>query len=299
MDAQFFVVRVNSIYCEVANGEFKTPSALTNAPAGGQWRRVETRSFVFNEDTNDYEVSGEQDLLYEHELRECPSILWASDREATIGCGMAIDLDGNAIKLQRPYYHLGAKLTEPAFKLQLHEMLRAIANPEHRPELATHYLLMDDLRWPTERHLVLERAERMANKHKVPTSSASSPLFKKFENEPEGWRCKSWEEVRQRCGSLDFRQPAQQPAASSSAGGTEPGTRPRTLGLRLPLELTTRLFAAAPTSAIALRRAVLWSSAAVLALQKERMRGVLSRLGPRLCLALVRADARVPHGGRR
>ena len=59
------------------------------------------------------------------------------------------------------------------------------------------------------------------------------------------------------------------------------------------------VFAAAPTSAIVLRRAVLWSSAAVLALQKERMRGVLSRLGPRLCLALARADARVPHGGRR
>ena len=175
----------------------------------------------------------ESSTTYLHELVRCKSLVLASDREATIRSGMAIDLQGAELLVGRPWYPVSLTLDAPEFAQQLHEILGAADNiieDECVPEMATHY---HDMKWGTDVQVLYNRCllhcERYADK---PTSASSA--WAQSDREPEGWRCQSWDEVIERIGSLnilsDYKASGDEDDDEESEA-LQPGTTPRTLEL--------------------------------------------------------------------
>ena len=174
------------------------------------------------------------------QLHAVPSVAWASDREATIRSGMAIDMSGDALRVCRPWYDIAVQVDAGSvlFRKQLTEMLGSIFNPEWRPELPTCYFAPEPQRgrpvWGSDTRalstLLLERCDRHKRKHyceKPPSASAWQAAKK---GEPESWPCKSWDEVCRRAASIDILSrmntapaPELPPGCSEAADGPAAG----------------------------------------------------------------------------
>ena len=171
-------------------------------------------------------------------LERCESLAAATDREATIRSGLAIDRQGIELRVGRPWYPCAVSPDEEAFAQQLHELLGAINNVEEEefqftPELATHYHQLTS-GWGTDVQVLRDRCIRHCNRYEDAPWSATSP---RMDKEPEGWRCRTWEEVVERFGTLDILSKASGDGRNDledtrvSDDDLQPGTTPRTLEL--------------------------------------------------------------------
>lgn len=177
----------------------------------------------------------ESSTTYLHELVHCKSIVLASDREATIRSGMAIDLQGAELLVGRPWYPVSLTLADPEFAQQLYEILGAANRIEDElflPELATHYHVECVDKWGTDVQVLYDRCIRHCDRY-VDRPMSARGEWAQLDKEPEGWRCKTWDEVIERVGTLNILI---DPEASGDDeeddhDALEPGTTPRTLEL--------------------------------------------------------------------
>ena len=242
IDAQFFPVRVESITEQVAGSSLKTPSAAAGrSRAATTEATVELSELVFV-DGDFVERQGKDTLythqvsdmlnaltktdamrprcprtlderslfdLSEHthththaQLVRCKSQVGASDREATIRWGMAIDIYGNELKISRPWFPMAVRPTEAGFRRQLLELVSAVTlfSEEPRPALLTHW--HGRTKWETNPQVVLERAmDHCVAFGETHRNAPPSAFSAKKKDEPDGWRCSSWD-VRGRLSSL-------------------------------------------------------------------------------------------------
>ena len=259
LDAMFTLARINERTMKLFDVS-RTASGRAGAAERGRQEvdiGIDVTPFDWDNEQAELQPVPQGEPLHAHEL-QCSSLVWASDREATIRSGMAIDMHGDSLKVCRPYHVIAALPGTPAFVRQLTEVLAVIHSfADFGPELPTYYLGGHNMpgEWPTDSEMVLKRAVRMADKFTTPPSSRDAwPSPRKMgessSSEPKGWRCKTWEEVRLRCGSLHILcqdDDDQINGGDGDAGGskkkkgkkrtstdkevTEPCTRPRTLEL--------------------------------------------------------------------
>ena len=121
-------------------------------PLEGTRIKVATTSMKFDEAKQEYELDEKVDALYQHELVRCRTTLDASDREASIRSGFAIDRNGGAfnlcherrgtpkVVLQRPFLPIGIEvdLSTLLFPNQLSELQLTILGV-HSVQLPTHW----------------------------------------------------------------------------------------------------------------------------------------------------------------
>ena len=121
-------------------------------PLEGTRIKVATTSMKFDEAKQEYELDEKIDALYQHELVRCRTTLDASDREASIRSGFAIDRNGGAfnlcherrgtpkVVLQRPFLPIGIEvdLSTLLFPNQLSELQLTILGV-HSVQLPTHW----------------------------------------------------------------------------------------------------------------------------------------------------------------
>ena len=247
-DAQFFVVRFDGLRESIAGNSLAVPSAAAGRHTHSSTEtRVDVTPIAFAE--GEWILQDEkQPILYAHQLYRCKNMVEASDREATIRCGMAIDIFGQALQVCRPWIPIRVQLGDAAFQQQLAELMGAITLIEEtgcpRPEIVTHW--HGHTTWGTSTSLLLERCKLHADLYRdhPPSNPTSQP---KIAGEPLGWRCTTWAQVKARLGDLDvinkhreLDPPAadepssstgQPPRAGLSKEATTPCTRPRTLEL--------------------------------------------------------------------
>ena len=245
IDAMFTFAHINS-FTEKLFDVSRTASGRAGATQRGRQEvdvSVDVTPFKWDDKRGELEEDSIADPLHAHELLESSSVAWASDREATLRSGMAIDLHGDSLKVCRPYHVIAALPDSPAFARQIMEVLAAIKSPiDYGPELPTYYFggRGKNGEWPTDPAILLERAVKMADKFRgrPPSARDEWPSPRKMGDpssaEPKGFRCSTWEEVRRRCGTLDIRCQEDSKGANRTSNGkevAEPCTRPRTLEL--------------------------------------------------------------------
>ena len=115
---------------------------------------VSMTSMKFDDKTREYTIDDKVDIVYEHQLTRCQTTLDASDREASIQSGFAIDKNGEALNhghvrcgkpanvlvMQRPFLPIGveANASNPIFRNQLDEIMWTIQGL-HEVQLPTHW----------------------------------------------------------------------------------------------------------------------------------------------------------------
>ena len=215
----------------------KTPSAKAMVNAADTEVVIQNSSMKLED--GEWVLDEKSSILYAHQIERSASVVAASDREATIRSGMAIDLFGKAIAYNRPWIPVATQVDDRAFQRQMHELLGAInlvdenGRPEElRPELPCHWHGRTE--WGTDTTLLLDRCRRHIDK--VGETPPSAGLYGSDEPlKSRGWRCQTWEEVRSRCGSLDVlnadAREADAEADAEAQAETTPCTRPRTLEL--------------------------------------------------------------------
>ena len=247
-DAQFQYFHIEFLENSLAGGSAKTPTAAATRVQGLQQETLVHGNFYKYDDAARSYVEECGGPLYGHELLECPTVLWASDREACIRYGLAIDILGHEIRVCRPYLPLAVKPSADGHTLfvrQLTELATCCCSTEfvdRRPELDTHF--GPRLIWEVEPQVLMARVDKHIANHErqPPSASADSHVMSK-----EAWRCESWEQVQQRAACIDIlshmqgsvgfadhppcasaRHPSSRSCASEAAS---PCTQPRVLEL--------------------------------------------------------------------
>ena len=238
MDAQFFVVRVDALREQVAGNAMANPTANAShlrVPAANEIL-VELSSMRWDDNAGDYVPDDKvlSNTTYMTELVRCESVVVATDREASIRCGFAIDLYGAELLVSKPWYPCGIGTDDALFAQQLHEILGACNRIESRPfeftpELSTHYHALTA--WCTDPQILFDRCMRHCSRYEEKPMS-SSCLWVQTEKEPEGWRCETWDQVVERIASLNILHDDQDGSEGEELDdGPKPGTTPRTLEL--------------------------------------------------------------------
>ena len=229
-DAQFFVSRIDAMEAQIKGGSIKTPGAAAVSNEEEMEILIRTSSMKLSQQ-GEWQLDDKPLVLYAHQLERSGSVAMASDREATIRSGMAIDLYGNALRLVRPWIPVGVVVEDASFARQLNE-LHGVINfgDELRPELLCHWHMQTA--WGTDPKLLLDRCYRHIDKAGDRPPSAGDGR----EENSQGWRCRTWAEVVDKCGSIDMRNAEAREAeaeeeAEADACSTAPCTRPRCLEL--------------------------------------------------------------------
>ena len=237
-DAQFLFAQVGFI--EMALPEVaRTPTAAATRIAGSQYEiNVDIKLFRYDEVAGEYVVDDKKKPVSGHELFQCPTVVWASDREVSMRCGMAIDIRGNEVTVCTPWIDLAVKpcASSSAFQRQLSELATACCSSlsseivtDWRPQLMASF--SNRLIWETDAAMLMKRVRRHIENHEMrpPSFSADSSTMAK-----EPWRCASWDEVRRRAACIDIlshmegatnvQAGAAVPACSDSTNGGRDGS---------------------------------------------------------------------------
>ena len=181
-DAQFFYAQIESIETELPGGVSKTPTAAATRVAGSPYETfVHIKLFKYDEEAGGYVDDTAKLPLSGHELLQCPTTVWASDREAAIRCGFAIDIYGDAICVCRPWLDLAVipSASSAVFQRQLTELATCCCSllsdlVDWRPELASHF--GERLIWQPDPVLLMNRVQKHIAVHqKLPPSKSIGP----------------------------------------------------------------------------------------------------------------------------
>ena len=112
-DAQFMLKRFDEFHEQLTEPVIKTPTAAVSRTDRGRQPTevlVSLTAWAVAEDGSGYVLDDKKDVLYTHQLHACPTVAWGSDREACVRTGLAIDLNGDALRVCRPWYDLSVQV---------------------------------------------------------------------------------------------------------------------------------------------------------------------------------------------
>ncbi|KOO25219.1 hypothetical protein Ctob_007618 [Chrysochromulina tobinii] len=149
-DAQFMLKRFDEFHEQLTEPVVKAPTAAgCRTDRGHQPTEVlvSLTAWAVAEDGDGYVLDDKTDVLYAHQLHACPTVAWGSDREACVRTGLAIDLNGDALRVCRPWHDVSVQVNAQSapFQRQVLELLGCLFVTEARPELPTYVLSTDDI----------------------------------------------------------------------------------------------------------------------------------------------------------
>ena len=112
-DAQFMLKRFDEFHEQLTEPVVKAPTAAgCRTDRGHQPTEVlvSLTAWAVAEDGDGYVLDDKTDVLYAHQLHACPTVAWGSDREACVRTGLAIDLNGDALRVCRPWHDVSVQV---------------------------------------------------------------------------------------------------------------------------------------------------------------------------------------------